>query len=78
MKIVVAGPGCARCHAAEKAVRDAVAELGQPHEVEHLFDVREYAKLGVRLTPAVVVDGKVAISGRVPSVDEVKRLLSQG
>lgn len=76
MKIIVAGPGCARCHATEKVVREAVAELTIPHEVEHLFDVKQYAKLGVRLTPAVIVDGKVAISGKIPTVEEVKETLS--
>lgn len=75
MKIQVAGPGCGRCQATEKNVRDAVQELNLAADVSHVFDVREYAKLGVRLTPAVIVDGKIVCSGKVPTVEEVKSLL---
>ncbi len=76
MKIQVAGPGCARCHATEQAVMDACAALNLAADVSHVYDVREYSALGVRLTPAVLVDGRIVISGRVPTVDEVKGLLA--
>lgn len=76
MKIQVAGPGCARCQATERNVIQACAELNLAAEITHVYDPRDYAALGVRLTPAVVVDGKVVISGRVPTVEELKVLLS--
>lgn len=76
MKIQIAGPGCPRCQATEKAVINACAELNLDAEVTHLYDVKEYARLGVRFTPAVIVDGKVVVSGRVPTVEELKSLLS--
>ena len=75
MKIQVAGPGCGRCQTTEKNVRDAVQELSLQADVSHVFDVREYARLGVRLTPAVIVDGKIVSSGKVPTVEELKQLL---
>lgn len=75
MKIQVAGPGCRRCQTTEANVREAVRELSLDAEVAHVHDVREYAKLGVRLTPAVIVDGKILCSGKVPAVDELKQLL---
>lgn len=71
MKIQVAGPGCGRCQTTEANVREAVKQLNLGAEVQHLYDVREYAKLGVRLTPAVIVDGKIVCSGRVPTVEEL-------
>jgi small redox-active disulfide protein 2 len=77
MKIQVAGPGCARCQTTEQNVREAVKQLSLDAEVTHVYDVREYAKLGVRLTPAVIVDGKIICSGRVPAVDELKELLKR-
>ncbi len=77
MKIQVAGPGCPRCHATEKNVRDACAEMNLAADISHVYDVKEYAKLGVRITPAVIVDGKVVISGKVPTVEELKKLLSE-
>ncbi len=77
MKIIVAGPGCGRCFATEKNVVDACAALSLAADVSHVFDVREYAKLGVRITPAVIVDGKVVVAGKIPTVDELKKILSE-
>lgn len=76
MKIQVAGPGCARCDAAEKNVLEACRQLGLDAEVTHVRDMLQIAKLGVRMTPAVVVDGKVIVAGKIPSVDDLKQLLS--
>lgn len=76
MQILVAGPGCPRCQATEQNVINACAELGLDADISHVYDVREYARLGVRLTPAVIVDGKVVVSGKVPTVAELKKLLA--
>ena len=75
MKIEVMGPGCARCETTEANAREAVAQLGVEAEVEHVYDMREYSKRGVMLTPAVVIDGEPRISGRVPTVEELKNLI---
>ncbi len=72
MKIQVAGPGCPRCQATEKNVFNACAALELDADISHVYDVKEYAKLGVRFTPAVIVDGKIIISGRVPTVADLK------
>jgi small redox-active disulfide protein 2 len=77
MKIQVAGPGCSRCQTTEKNVFNACAELDLAADISHVYDVRQFATLGVRLTPAVIIDGKVAMEGRVPTVAELKTLLSQ-
>lgn len=76
MKIQIAGPGCPRCRATEKNVMNACSELELAPDISHVYDVEEYAKLGVRITPAVIIDGKIAISGKVPTVEELKKLLS--
>jgi small redox-active disulfide protein 2 len=76
MKIEIAGPGCPRCKTTKKNVIDAVKSLGIDAEVSHVYDIKEYAKKGVFLTPAVIVDGRVRISGRIPTVDEIKKILS--
>lgn len=76
MRIQVAGPGCARCVATEKNVVQACAELGLTADISHVYDVRQIAALGVRLTPALIVDGKIVVSGKVPTVAELKRLLA--
>jgi small redox-active disulfide protein 2 len=77
MKIQVAGPGCPRCQVTEKNVFNACAELGLDADISHIFDVREYAQLGVRITPAILIDGNVVISGKVPTVGELKQILSK-
>ncbi|MFC1512928.1 thioredoxin family protein [Thermodesulfobacteriota bacterium] len=77
MKIQVAGPGCGRCQATEKIVQQFCNELQLPAEIEHVYDLREYSKLGVRLTPAVLVDGKIIFSGRVPTTDELKKAFDE-
>lgn len=76
MRIQVAGPGCARCVATEKNVVQACAELGLNADISHVYDVKEFAALGVRLTPAVIVDGKIVVSGKVPTIAELKSLLA--
>lgn len=75
MKLQIVGPGCGRCLATEANVRQAVKELNLDAEVSHVFDIKEFAKLGVRLTPALLMDGKVVVSGKIPSAEEVKKLL---
>jgi small redox-active disulfide protein 2 len=77
MKIQIVGPGCARCQATEKNVINACAQLNLSADISHIYDVKEYAKLGVRITPAVLVDGKVIVAGKVPTVEELKKLLSE-
>ena len=75
MKIQIAGPGCPRCQATEKNVMNACSELNLAADISHVYDIKEYAKLGVRMTPAVIVDGKVIISGKIPTVEELKKVL---
>ncbi len=75
MKIVIAGPGCPRCQATEQNVFTACAELNLDADISHTYDVREFAKLGVRITPAVILDGKIIIAGKVPTVQELKATL---
>jgi small redox-active disulfide protein 2 len=75
MKIQVAGPGCPRCQTTEKNVINACAELNLAADISHIHDVKEFAKLGVMFTPAVIVDGKIVVSGKVPTVGELKKIL---
>ena len=72
MEIKVLGPGCPKCEQTEKLVRDAVEESGVDAVVEKIKDIMEIAKLGVFMTPAVVVDGEVKSVGKVPSMNDVK------
>ena len=75
MKIQIAGPGCPKCQMTEKNVRAACEQMNLDIEITHLSDFKEYAKYGVMLTPSVIVDGKVIFSGKVPSLEELKKTL---
>jgi small redox-active disulfide protein 2 len=75
MKIEVCGPGCARCVTTERNVIEACAELDLAAEVSHVYEIKKFAQLGVKMTPAVIVDGKIMVSGKVPTVEELKKIL---
>ena len=76
MKVQVLGPGCPKCNKTAENVKAAVQDLGLDAEVEKVDKIAEIMKFGIMITPAVAVDGDVKISGRVPSVEEIKTLLA--
>ena len=76
MKIQILGSGCARCRALTAVAQQAAQDLGLPYELEKVTDIKRYPEFGVMFTPALVVDGVVKSSGKVPSLDEIKQLLT--
>jgi len=76
MKLIqVLGTGCAKCTKLKEDVEVAVAELGIEAKVEKVEDIMKITEFGVMMTPALVVDGVVKISGKVPSAEEIKGYL---
>lgn len=75
-KIQILGSGCAKCRQLTAVTEQAAQDLGLQYQLEKVTDVMRYAEFGVMFTPALVVDGVVKLSGRVPSLDEAKGLLS--
>ncbi len=71
MEIKVLGPGCPKCQATEKIVKEVVAESGIDAQVDKVIDVMEIAKYGVFGTPAVVIDGEVKSVGKIPEKQEI-------
>ncbi|MBF0495572.1 MAG: TM0996/MTH895 family glutaredoxin-like protein [Deltaproteobacteria bacterium] len=71
MEIKVLGPGCKKCHETESIVKEAVAAAGIDAKIEKVSDIMEIAKYGVFMTPAVIVDREVKISGKVPKKEDV-------
>jgi small redox-active disulfide protein 2 len=76
MEVAILGPGCVRCRATEKAVREALREMGKEATVVKVEDIKEMIRYGISMTPAVAIDGTIRLAGKVPSVEEVKDLLS--
>ncbi|MDP4204819.1 MAG: thioredoxin family protein [Bacteroidota bacterium] len=77
MDIKILGSGCAKCKTLEKLTREVVEENGIDATITKVEDIMEIMKSGVMATPALVVDGKVLIKGRVPSADEIKQVLTK-
>ena len=76
--IEVIGTGCAKCHQLEKNVLETVKELGLTAEVVKVSDIAEIMKRGVIFTPALMIDGELKVSGRVPSVKELSEIFAKG
>jgi small redox-active disulfide protein 2 len=76
MKLQILGTGCAKCNALAAATQQAAQALGVPYELEKVTEINRIMAFGVMVTPALVVDGKVKVAGKVPSVDELKKLLA--
>ena len=75
MKIEILGSGCAKCKSVEKLIRSIVEELGISAEIVKVEDLQEIINRGIMMTPAVFIDGEAKIVGRVPTADELKKLL---
>ncbi|HOY59380.1 MAG TPA: thioredoxin family protein [Verrucomicrobiota bacterium] len=75
MNILIIGPGCSKCKTLAQFTEQAVKELGVTAEINKVTDLKQIMALGVMMTPALAVDGKVKLAGRVPSVEEIKKLL---
>ncbi len=75
MNIQVLGPGCARCKQLFRNTQTAVNQANLDATVEKIEDIAIIMKYGVISTPALVVDGNIKFSGRVPSVEELKEIL---
>ena len=78
MKIEVFGTGCAKCHLLEKHVAEAVRETGVAAEIVRVDDIAAIMSRGIIFTPALAIDGETKVSGRVPSVREIRDLLTAG
>jgi small redox-active disulfide protein 2 len=76
MEIKILGIGCARCQELERRVRDTLAEMNIAADIEHVKGLKLFASTGVFMTPGLVIDGKVVSQGKVPSKDELKKLLA--
>ena len=77
MEIKVLGTGCPKCKALEKTVINSLAELDLAANVSKVEDIMKIMEYGVMHTPALVINEKVVISGRVPTVNEIKDILTK-
>ncbi len=77
MEIKILGPGCPNCKTLYRTTLEVVEKNGLSATVTKVEDIMEILKYGVMSTPAMVVDGNVLVKGRVPSADEIEKLLTK-
>ncbi|MCA8944400.1 MAG: TM0996/MTH895 family glutaredoxin-like protein [Planctomycetes bacterium] len=75
-KIQILGTGCAKCDSLTKATVAVADELGMQYELEKVTDLMRFVDFGVMVTPALVVDGKVVVAGKVPSHEQLREMLA--
>lgn len=78
MKIQILGAGCPKCKKLAENAEAAVKALGLEYELVKVTDINEIMKFGIMMTPELAVDGEVKSVGKVPSVEEIKKMLREG
>ncbi|MDD1680768.1 MAG: thioredoxin family protein [Methanoregula sp.] len=76
-KIEVLGTGCAKCHRLYANAEQAVKDLKITAEVVKVEDIDAIVDRGVMMTPALFINGEVRAEGRVPDVNEIKKMLTE-
>jgi len=77
MEIKVLGPGCSRCENLEKEVRNALAELDVAADLKKVKDIQQIMAYKIMSTPALVINDKLKVAGRVPKRDEIKKYIQE-
>jgi small redox-active disulfide protein 2 len=72
----ILGTGCPKCRKLAETTEEAAKSLGLEYRVEKVTDIQAIMGFGVMTTPALAVDGVVKVSGKVPSAEEMKKILS--
>jgi len=77
MKIEILGSGCAKCNKTKEMAEKAVKEMGVEAEIVKVEDFDKILGYGVMITPALVIDGDVKVAGKVPSLDDIKKWITE-
>lgn len=77
MEIKILGTGCPKCKQLEQTVNEAVKSLNVEIHVSKVEEIDKILGYGVMRTPGLVINEKVVLTGRVPSVSEVKEIIEK-
>ena len=77
-KIQILGTGCPKCKKLAENAEAAAQEMGIEYELEKVTDITQIMALNVMMTPALAIDGDVKVTGKVPSIEEIKRIIEEG
>jgi len=73
MKIEILGTGCPKCKLLELIVKKAVDENKVKAEIVKVSELEQIIDKGVMMTPALIIDGKIKSTGKIPSIEELKK-----
>jgi len=76
-KIQILGTGCPKCKKLAETAETAAKELGIGYEIEKVTDITKIMQFGVMMTPALAVNDEIKSVGQIPSVEEIKKILSE-
>lgn len=74
-KLQILGTGCPKCKKLAELTEEAAKSLGIEYQIEKVEDIKQIIAFGVMMTPALVVNGEVKVSGRVPNIEEIKKYI---
>jgi len=75
-KLQILGTGCPKCKKLYELTEQTAKSIGIEYEIEKVEDIQQIIAFGVMMTPALAVNGEVKVSGKVPTVDEIKRMIA--
>ncbi len=75
-KLQILGTGCPKCQKLAERTEQAAKELGIEYEIVKVTSIPEIMSFGVMMTPALAVDGGVKVAGRIPAVEEIKKMIA--
>ena len=75
-RIEILGTGCPKCNKLEELSKQAADEMGITYEISKVKEMNKIMEYGVMMTPALVVNGVVKSSGKLPSIDDIKKLIT--
>ena len=74
-KLQILGTGCPRCKKLAELTEQAAQELGIEYEIEKVTDINDIMNFGIMMTPGLAVDGEVKLAGKIPNVEDIKKML---
>ena len=75
-KLQILGTGCPKCEKLAELTKQAAESLGIDYQIEKVTEIAKIMEFGVMMTPGLVVDGDVKVAGKVPTVDEIKKMIA--
>lgn len=77
MKIEILGPGCPKCNNTQENVKKALSELNKQAEVVKVTDINAMIEKGIIQTPALIINGKIVMQGKIPTVEQIKQFIQK-